>query len=87
VGAKYGHGLNRLNEAVFALLARLYANVPSAPPPLTKQERNQIVGERFAERNERIRKLYAEGTILKDLAQMFGISKARAHQIIHRQHD
>ena len=87
MGAKYGHGLNRLNQAVFALLARLYVNVPPAPPPLTTQERNQLVGEHFADRNERIRTLYAEGMILKDLARMFGISKARVHQIIHRQHD
>ena len=87
MGAKYGHGLNRLNQAVFALLARLYENVPPVPPTLTTQERNQIVGERFAERNERIRTLYAEGTLIRDLARMFGISKARVHQIIHRQHD
>ncbi|MEP7288076.1 MAG: hypothetical protein ABI947_20165 [Chloroflexota bacterium] len=87
MGAQYGHALNRLNWAVFALLERMYADVPAAPPILTTQARNQILGDQFAERNQQIRQLYAEGMILKDLAQMFGISKGRVHQIIHWQHD
>ncbi len=82
MGAKYGHGLNRLSQAVFALLERLYANVPPAHNP-TRQERNRIVAQRYASRNDQIRTLFASGTTLKELAEQFGISIGRVHQIVH----
>ena len=84
MGAKYGHGLNRLNEAVSALLARLYENVPTALPILTSQERNAIAHQHNVERDDEIRRLRAEGVPFKDLARQFGISTSRAYQVVNR---
>jgi DNA-binding CsgD family transcriptional regulator len=85
VGAKYGHGLNRLNQAVLALLARLYADVPAAPPTLTTQERNARAHQANAARDSQIRHLRAEGKSLKELARLFGISIGRVYQIVNQQ--
>ncbi len=83
MGAKYGHGLNRLSEAVLALLARLYQDAPPPPPSLTTKERNEISRKKHAERNARIRAAAQAGEALREIAKREGISVARAHQIVH----
>ena len=83
MGAQYGPGLNRLSQAVFALLARLYADVSDTSPNLTVQERNELSRKQHAERNQRIRQLFVDGTSLRELATQFGISTTRVSQIIH----
>jgi len=83
VGAQYGPGLNRLSQADFALLARLYADAPDAPPNLTVHERNELSRKQHAVRNQRIRQLFAEGKSLQELARQFSISTTRVSQIIH----
>ena len=83
MGAQYGPGLNRLSQAVFALLARLYADAPDTPTNLTTKERNELSRKQHAERNQRIRQLFATGKTLQELATQFGISTTRVSQIIH----
>jgi hypothetical protein len=70
--AQHGDGLSRLAEAVAYLLKLHYANLKRPDPRLTTQERNNL-----------IRELYAQGESLQALAQRFGISFQRIHQIVH----
>jgi hypothetical protein len=77
VGAKYGARLKRLQQAFFALLARLYANVIPALPTRTTQERKARAHQENAERHAQIRQLHAEGMLLKELTALFGFSTGR----------
>jgi hypothetical protein len=70
--------LPSLKSAVEWLLERLYEGLPLSEKPVTdkhisRQERNRIICHR-----------YAEGDTLETIAQDFGISMQRVHQIIQR---
>jgi hypothetical protein len=64
-----------LEEAVSTLLKRLHDNALITTP---KSRRTQPKTERNAE----IRRLYAEGHSVPDLAKQFRISAARVYQIL-----
>ncbi len=46
--------------------------------------KKQVVN--FTKRNDIIRSIYEQGESLNQLAQIYGISQQRIHQIIHFQH-
>ena len=85
MGAQYGHGLNRLNQAVLLILNLLYADQPPAHLTLTpQQEHNTRRHEQNAERDELVRQARANGATYPEIARTFGISLGRAHQIVNR---
>jgi hypothetical protein len=64
-----------LEKAVSTLLTNLYANALVAKP---KSRRTQPK----TDRNAQIRRLYAEGRPVPDLAKQFKISAARVYQLL-----
>jgi hypothetical protein len=67
-----GSGLDRIAVATARVLQLLYCSPTPPETTLTTQERNR-----------RIRELYAAGETLMALAERFGISFQRVHQIVH----
>ena len=66
--------LLRLNEAAETLLSSLYS---------TPREPVTAKNDPKPERNSQIQTLYAQGLSIPELAQQFGLSHARVHQILH----
>jgi len=74
-GAQIAPELNSVAGAAFNILKRLYATPLLPDKVMLKAERNKI-----------IRDQYATGKTLKQLADEFGISLQRVHQIVNQRH-
>jgi hypothetical protein len=73
VGAQNGPAWRSVNSAVSYILEKLNSRPPLPDPTLTTRERNIIIRAR-----------HAAGVSQAELAQQFGISYQRVHQIVHR---
>ena len=72
-----GIACHSLETATQLFLRLLYFNKPIPQKPVSDRTPRKL------SRNEQIRQRYADGETIPQLAQAFGISNQRVHQIIH----
>jgi hypothetical protein len=70
--------LPSLNSAILHVLELLYWDIPLPETPLTGRHAS------LSERNQQNCERYADGVTLEEIAQDFGLSHQRIHQIIRR---
>jgi len=70
--------LPSLNSAIQHVIDLLYWNIPLAEVPLIDKHMS------LSERNRQICERYSAGETLEEIAQDFGLSHQRVHQIIRR---
>jgi len=70
--------LPSINAAIECVIEQLYAGIPLSFQPITEKHISK------AERNAEICQRYEEGETLEEIAEGFGLSHQRIHEIIHR---
>lgn len=70
-------GLHTLEDAVHAIITRLYAGFSIPDKPVSDKQVAKT------ERNEQIRKRFERGEGVSALAREYGLSPQRVYQIVH----
>ena len=72
----WGISVHSLEDAAHRILKLLYADQPPSKTPISNVTPKKI------HRNAEIKRRYADGESVPDLAKAFGISEQRVHQIL-----